>query len=94
LALHDDVVLAVSVSLARDDRGLGADPPGDRVTADLVPIEDEGDPESLIVLEASSNHFAVARLEHMQRQGGLGKQDRMEREERETHRLRPSRGRP
>jgi len=46
------------------------------------------------MLEAATDHLAVPWLEHVQRQGGLGKQDRMEGEERETHGLRPSRERP
>jgi len=94
LAFHDDVVLAVRVSLTRDDCGFGADPARNRVSADLVAIEDQGNPERLIVLEAASDHLPVPRLEHVQRQRGLGKQDRMEREESETHRLRPFRRRP
>src|SRR5438552_5198818 len=53
-ALYDDVVLAVRVSLVRDDRGLGADPPGDRGSGDLVTIEVDGDAEILIVLGDAS----------------------------------------
>ena len=64
------------------------------MTSHLVTIEDQGDAERLIVFEAAPDHLPVPWLEHVQRQGGVGKQDRMEGEERETHGLRPSRGRP
>jgi hypothetical protein len=64
------------------------------VTADLVAIEDQGNPERLIVLEAASDHLPISRLEHVQRQRGLRKQDRMEREEGETHARQPFRGKP
>src|SRR5438132_1584493 len=61
---------------------------------DRAAIEDQGNPERLIVLEAASDHLSVSRLEHVQRQRGLRKQDRMEREERDTHARQPSRGKP
>ena len=64
------------------------------MTADLVAIEDQGNPKGLIVLEAASDHLSVSRLEHVQGQRGLGKEDRMEREKGKTHGSRPSRGKP
>src|SRR2546428_11160569 len=56
LAFPDDDGFAIPHSLSRNDVPLASGPVLNRVTPDLVSIDDQGNPERLILLEAASDH--------------------------------------
>src|SRR3972149_2462435 len=74
-------MIEASVPIRRGDAG----PPGHAAPAALPPLEDQDDPEGVVVLEAAPDHLPVPRLEDVEGDRGAREQDRLEGEQGEPH---------
>src|SRR5205823_3887379 len=84
-AFRDDVVSTVLQAPRGDDRSLRPDPSREGQIADFLALQNQRDPEGLLVSEAAADHLAVAGLEDVEGQRRLREEDGMEREEGQPH---------